>query len=161
MATEHTDGKGWRDARAAKPQAGRAAPFEGDGPAPRRARRAKGARQALAEPVVVVAAPPLAAAVEAALKEITTMPAAALHRAAALAWATRAVACYRVCLGKADLQEGLSYFYLGEHYREAALGHAALGEGWQPLHEEVDGAMAMDREDASAAMRRRSAAATP
>lgn len=98
--------------------------------------------------------------VEAALQEITTTPAATLHREAAHAWAARALACYRVCLGKVDLQEGLSYLYLGEHYREAALAHAAMGEAWQPLFAEIDEAMAKDRQLAFASMRGRSPVAT-
>ena len=99
--------------------------------------------------------------VEAALKEITLVPAATIHRTAAYAWASRAVASYRVCAGKAAVQEGLSYLYLGEHYREAALAHASMGEAWQPLFAEIDQAMAEERTRAFASMRGRSPVATP
>jgi len=102
--------------------------------------------------------PAPAFAVNDALQEITSTPAVALHRNAAHAWAARAVACYRVCLGKVDLQEGLSYLYLGEHYRETALAHAGFGEAWHPLSSEVDAVMSADRNEASDAMRRRSLA---
>jgi len=95
---------------------------------------------------------------EDALQEITTVAAAALHRSAAHSWAARAVACYRVCMAKTDHQQGLSYLYLGEHYREAALAHAAFGEAWRPMRGEVEAIMDADREAASAAMRQRSLA---
>lgn len=101
---------------------------------------------------------PPVASVEKALGEITTIAAAALHRAAAHTWAARAVACYRVCLAKADLQQGLSYLYLGEHYREAALAHAGFGEAWRPLQAEIEAVMDADRADAGTAMRHRSLA---
>ncbi len=94
--------------------------------------------------------------VEKAIEEITNVPAATIHRTAALTWAARAVASYQVCLTKPELQECLSFFYLGEHYREAALAHAAMGDEWQPLHAEIDTAMEGDRGTAYAAMRRRS-----
>lgn len=97
--------------------------------------------------------------VEAAMEEIARVPAAAIHRVAAYAWASRAIAGYRVCLGHGVLQEGLTYLYLGEHYREAALAHAAMGEAWQPLYSEIDRAMAKDRAQAFASMRHRSAEA--
>lgn len=118
-------------------------------------KRASGSRQVLQSPQVPMLD------VEAALKEITLVPAATIHRTAAFAWASRAVAGYRVCAGKASVQEGLSYLYLGEHYREAALAHASMGEAWQPLFTEIDGAMADDRARAFASMRGRSPVATP
>jgi hypothetical protein len=95
-----------------------------------------------------------------ALDEITRVPAADIHRAAAYSWASRAIAGYRVCAGKLDVQEGLSYLYLGEHYREAALAHAAMGEAWKPLYEEIDAAMATDRAKAFESMRNRAPVAT-
>ena len=95
---------------------------------------------------------------EEALREITTVAAASLHRHAAHTWAARAVACYRVCMAKADQQQGLSYLYLGEHYREAALAHASFGEAWRPLRNEVEALMDADRESASNLMRQRSLA---
>jgi hypothetical protein len=110
-------------------------------------------RQALADQVPMLD-------VDTAMKEITQVPAATIHRTAAFAWASRAVAGYRVCAKKVAVQEGLSYLYLGEHYREAALAHAAMGEAWQPLFEEIDAAMAEDRARAFASMRDRSPAAT-
>jgi hypothetical protein len=110
-------------------------------------------QQTLAEPVLMID-------VEAALEEITRIPAATIHRAAAFTWASRAIAGYRICAGKNAIQEGLSYLYLGEHYREAALAHAAMGEAWQPLFAEIDEAMAKDRQRAFASMRGRSPVAT-
>jgi hypothetical protein len=98
--------------------------------------------------------------VDAAMKEITKVSAATIHRTAAFAWASRAIASYRVCARKLDVQEGLSYLYLGEHYREAALAHAAMGEAWQPLFNEIDEAMAKDRALAFEGMRGRSPVAT-
>lgn len=98
--------------------------------------------------------------VEAALLEITRVPAATIHRAAAFTWASRAIAGYRVCSTKAVIQEGLSYLYLGEHYREAALAHAAMGEAWQPLFQEIEQAMSEDRARAFASMRGRAPVAT-
>lgn len=94
--------------------------------------------------------------VEGALTEITLVPAATIHRTAAYQWASRAIACYRVCAGKSDLQQGLSFLYLGEHYREAALAHAAMGDAWQPLLREVEDVVSDDRGRAFDAMRRRS-----
>lgn len=98
--------------------------------------------------------------IEAAMKEITLVPAATIHRDAAFTWASRAIAAYRVCARKQAVQEGLSYLYLGEHYREAALAHAAMGEAWQPLFAEIDEAMAKDRASAFTSMRGRSPVAT-
>lgn len=98
--------------------------------------------------------------VAAALDEITHVPAADIHRTAAYAWASRAIAGYRVCAGKLDVQEGLSYLYLGEHYREAALAHAAMGEAWQPLFAEIEAAMDKDRAHAFETMRNHAPAAT-
>lgn len=98
--------------------------------------------------------------VDQAMEEITKVPAATIHRTAAFAWASRAIAGYRVCASKVAVQEGLSYLYLGEHYREAALAHAAMGEAWQPLFAEIDDAMAEDRARAFASMRGRSPVAT-
>ena len=98
--------------------------------------------------------------VEGAMDEITKVPAATIHRTAAFAWASRAIAGYRVCASKVAVQEGLSYLYLGEHYREAALAHAAMGEAWQPLFAEIDEAMSEDRARAFASMRGRSPVAT-
>jgi hypothetical protein len=148
------------------------APFEMDPPSPvdraapaspqrgqaKRARRrpAQMAPQSMAAP----AEPVPMLDVEAALKEITTVSAATIHRTAAFAWASRAIASYRVCARKLDVQEGLSYLYLGEHYREAALAHAAMGEAWQPLFNEIDEAMAKDRALAFEGMRGRSPVAT-
>lgn len=94
-----------------------------------------------------------------AMAEIVHVPAATIHRTAAYAWASRAIAGYRVCAGHEVLQEGLTYLYLGEHYREAALAHASMGEAWQPLYAEIDRAMAPDRAEAFASMRQRSAEA--
>lgn len=156
---DHSDGARWREARAHKPEpvaqviAEPAVP-----PAAPRTRRGK-ARDGSTTMVAQVPA----LAVAEALREITSIPAVTLHHGAACVWAARAIACYRVCLGKADLQEGLSYLYLGEHYREAALAHARLGEAWQPMLEDVDALMAPDRAAASAAMQSRSLppAATP
>lgn len=110
-------------------------------------------KQTLADPVLMID-------VETALEEITRIPAATIHRAAAFTWASRAIAGYRVCAGRRAIQEGLSYLYLGEHYREAALAHAAMGEAWQPLFAEIDEAMAKDRQRAFASMRGRSPVAT-
>ncbi|MEA3165705.1 MAG: hypothetical protein QOJ26_571 [Thermoplasmata archaeon] len=104
---------------------------------------------------------PLMLDIDAAMKEIAHVPAATIHRTAAYLWAGRAIAGYRICAAKAALQEGLSYLYLGEHYREAALAHAAMGEAWQPLYAEIDDAMAQDRGRAFNVMRRRSSEATP
>ena len=143
---DHSDGPAWRKARANKPAVPLALEAEPHAADPMAKRR-----RAPTDPVPVVS-------VEAALGEITTVAAAALHRQAAHVWAARAVACYRVCLAKADLQEGLSYLYLGEHYREAALAHAAFGEAWRPLQEEVEAVMDGDRAGASGAMRQRSLA---
>ncbi|MHB1261126.1 MAG: hypothetical protein ACYC2H_05360 [Thermoplasmatota archaeon] len=98
--------------------------------------------------------------VDKAMKEITRIPAATIHREAAFDWASRAIAGYRVCAGKTEVQEGLSYLYLGEHYREAALAHAAMGEAWQPLFDEIQDAMAEDRTRAFASLRGRSSGAT-
>lgn len=122
------------------------------------AQRSRGApsstsRQTLAEPVPMLD-------VDGAMEEITQVPAATIHRTAAFAWASRAIAGYRVCASKVAVQEGLSYLYLGEHYREAALAHAAMGEAWQPLFGEIDEAMAEDRARAFASMRGRSPVAT-
>jgi hypothetical protein len=136
-------------------RAGPAAPRRGQA---KRARRhpAQMAPQSMAEP----AEPVPMLDVEAAMKEITKVSAAAIHRTAAFAWASRAIASYRVCARKLDVQEGLSYLYLGEHYREAALAHAAMGEAWQPLFNEIDEAMAKDRALAFDGMRGRSPVAT-
>ncbi len=151
MAADHSDGQSWRETRAHKDSqsepAAIAAPMLEAPPK----RRRKRSRQDLVEP-----APELH--IEEALQEISTVPAMHLHRAAAYYWAARAVACYRVCLGKAEVQEGLSYLYLGEHYREAALAHAALGEAWGPMYEEVVAVMDLDRREASVALQRRSLA---
>lgn len=157
MVAQHSDASdSWRSTRPGKAFSGEA-PTAPGGEGRRRERRGKAPTLALAQPGADVGA--IAAltdgAVAAALQEITTVPAATLHHGAALAWATRAVACYRVCLGKRDVPEGLSYLYLGEHYREAALGEAALGEAWRPMYLEVAAVMARDREDASVAMQRR------
>lgn len=151
---DHSDGQSWRQGRAHKPDAPAAPKSQAREEKPGRKKRQ---HLAMVDPAPVFA-------VGSALKEITTIPAAALHRSAAHAWAARAVACYRVCLGKVDLQEGLSYLYLGEHYRETALTHAGFGEAWRPMHAEVEDVMEADRLEASTAMRRRSAAnpsATP
>jgi len=145
---DHSDGQSWRASRAHKPDVPDAPLYQALEGKPLRKKRQ---RLALADPAPVFA-------VDSALKEITTIPAVALHRSAAHAWAARAVACYRVCLGKVDLQEGLSYLYLGEHYREVALAHAGFGDAWRPLHAEVESVMAADRLEASTAMRRRSVA---
>lgn len=142
------DGQAPRASRALKPDAPQAPLYRA---LEEKQVRKKRQRLAMADPVPVFA-------VDAALKEITTAPAVSLHRRAAHVWAARAVACYRVCLGKVDLQEGLSYLYLGEHYREVALAHAGFGDAWRPLHAEVEAVMAADRIEASAAMRRRSLA---
>lgn len=146
--TDHSDGQSWREARAHKPDAPEAALHRAVEKKPARKGRQ---RLAMADPAPVFA-------VEAALAEITTTPAVELHRNAAHAWAARALACYRVCLGKVDLQEGLSYLYLGEHYREAALAHAGFADAWRPLQAEVEAVMDADRREAAAAMRRRSVA---
>lgn len=117
-------------------------------------------RQALAPPTA--RGPPPEAPmldVAGAMAEILHVPAASIHRAAAYAWASRAIAGYRVCAGHEILQNGLTYLYLGEHYREAALAHASMGEAWQPLYAEIDQAMAADRAEAFASMRQRSAEA--
>lgn len=153
---EHSNGVAWRTGRARKPKplaAARALALEAK-PAGRSAGR------------VAKRSPPpersaIPASVAKALVEITTVAAVSLHREAAHAWAARAVACYRVCLGKADLQEGLSYLYLGEHYREAALAHAAFGEAWRPLQPEIRAVMDADRTAAGDAMRQRSLADPP
>ncbi|MFA5944956.1 MAG: hypothetical protein WC876_10885 [Candidatus Thermoplasmatota archaeon] len=110
-------------------------------------------RQVLEEPASMLD-------VNKAMKEITRVPAATIHRTAAYAWASRAIAGYRVCAAKTAVQEGLSYLYLGEHYREAALAHAAMGEAWQPLFAEIEQAMAEDRTRAFASLRGRSSGAT-
>lgn len=143
------------DVRRAAVPAGAARQAQATMPAKGRKRAASAARQVLEQPQVPMLD------VEAALKEITLVPAATIHRTAAFAWASRAIAGYRVCAGKAAVQEGLSYLYLGEHYREAALAHASMGEAWQPLFAEIDGAMAEDRTRAFASMRGRSPVATP
>ena len=125
----------------------------GGGQAQKRRAPSQTSRQTLAEPMLMLD-------VEAAMKEIIKVPAATIHRTAAFAWASRAIAGYRVCASKAAVQEGLSYLYLGEHYREAALAHAAMGEAWQPLFTEIDEAMAEDRARAFGSMRGRSPVAT-
>lgn len=124
-------------------------------PPRQKARRSQAAagQQMMAEPAPMLD-------VEEAMKEIVKVPAATIHRTAAFAWASRAIAGYRVCASKAAVQEGLSYLYLGEHYREAALAHAAMGEAWQPLFAEIDEAMSEDRARAFASMRGRSPVAT-
>lgn len=154
---DHSAGSSWRQARTHKPEpmaetvvASQALQAE----APRAA-RSKTAR----EPTIV--AHTVTLAVTDALREITSIPALTLHHNAACTWAARAIACYRVCLGKAELQEGLSYLYLGEHYREAALAHAQFGEAWQPMFDEIDALMAQDRAAASAAMQSRSVPVRP
>lgn len=173
MDTDPKPADRWRNARAEKapaapakpPSPGRApaskipdaapGPGPAQGPGKARARKVPGwSGQLLVPPQVPMLD------VEAALKEITLVPAATIHRAAAFAWASRAIAGYRVCAGKQAVQEGLSYLYLGEHYREAALAHAAMGEAWQPLFAEIDEAMAKDRQLAFASMRGRSPVAT-
>jgi len=98
--------------------------------------------------------------VDRAMDEITRIPAAVIHRDAAFAWASRAIAGYRVCSAKNSIEEGLSYLYLGEHYREAALAHAAMGEVWEFLFTEIDDAMAGEREQAFASIRALSSGAT-
>ena len=145
MAESTTAGRP-RDARPRKP-AVRDPPPSAMLEPPSRAERAKGG--AALDPRLP------ALPIEAALREISTVPAVDLHRTAACVWAARAVACYRVCLGKSDLQEGLSYLYLGEHYREAALAHAALGEAWRPLYDEVEALMDEDRAAAARALQAR------
>lgn len=150
----------WREAREHKPAPTQMADLSSkqasvplEKPASGSTARGKGRRK---EPVP--GAPMLDVA--GALDEITRVPAAEIHRTAAYSWASRAIAGYRVCAGKLDVQEGLSYLYLGEHYREAALAHAAMGEAWQPLFEEIDAAMATDRAKAFESMRNRAPAAT-
>lgn len=174
MEPDPTPGQRWRDARAHKMPAPpgpdhvqpssdvrhmavpTGAALQGQATMPAKGRKRSGqARQVLQLPKVPMLD------VEAALKEITLVPAATIHRTAAFAWASRAIAGYRVCAAKAAVQEGLSYLYLGEHYREAALAHASMGEAWQPLFAEIDGAMADDRARAFASMRGRSPVATP
>jgi hypothetical protein len=98
--------------------------------------------------------------VDKAMEEITRVPAAVIHRDAAYAWASRAIASYRVSMGKSSMEEGLSYLYLGEHYREAALAHATMGEVWEFLFTEIIDAMAMEREQAFANVRTLSSGAT-
>jgi hypothetical protein len=149
----------WREARLHKPaQVARPADQELASPAPSHALpvektpRAKRRGATGVEPTMLD--------VEAALEEITRVPAAGIHRTAAYAWASRAIAGYRVCAGKLDVQEGLSYLYLGEHYREAALAHAAMGEAWQPLFAEIEAAMDKDRAHAFETMRSHAPAAT-
>ncbi|MEK6976222.1 MAG: hypothetical protein AABY18_07760 [Candidatus Thermoplasmatota archaeon] len=162
MAADHSAGDAWRDARAHKGVATEPGPsFEAVEPGHRG--RTRQPKRSEPQQALAMAAPTPPLAVDEALKEIATVPPATLHRAAGFAWATRAIACYRACLGKRDLQEALSYLYLGEHYREAALAHAALGEAWEPMYAQVDAAMAQDREEASSMTRRRSplSAATP
>jgi len=147
-----------RDSDAEAPGPSKAKPVKAPGPKGRsqqqRSRRGapQGSRQMLQGGIMID--------VEQAMEEITKVPAATIHRTAAFAWASRAIAGYRVCASKVAVQEGLSYLYLGEHYREAALAHAAMGEAWQPLFAEIDDAMADDRARAFASMRGRSPAAT-
>lgn len=145
---DHSDGSNWREARAHKAE-------------PTTQVHERRGKAAAGSTTMVAQTPTLA--VTEALREITSIPAVTLHHNAACIWAARAIACYRVCLGKADLQEGLSYLYLGEHYREAALAHAQFGEAWQPMAEDVNVLMAPDRAAASAALQGRSLApaATP
>lgn len=131
-------------ARAGKMQSGK-------GPGSRRS--GAQTRQTMEEPTPMLD-------VDGAMEEITRVPAATIHRAAAFAWASRAIAGYRVCSAKAVMQEGLSYLYLGEHYREAALAHATMGDAWEPLFTEIEQAMAKDRKRAFASMRGHLPAAT-
>ena len=119
----------------------------------RQRRRTHDAQMATAATAEAVAA----LDVEQAMAEILGTPAAAIHRTAAFTWGARAVASYRVCVRKAAFQDCLSYFYLGEHYREAALAHAAMGEDWQPLYAEIDRAMEADRREAARLVRTLSA----
>lgn len=150
---EHDPGVAWRTARGRKPKTlapGRTLALETKHASRAAGRGAKRTQSA--------ARPPIPASVQKALVEITTVAAVSMHREAAHEWAARAVACYRVCLAKADLQEGLSYLYLGEHYREAALAHAAFGEAWRPLQPEIRAVMDADRAAAGDAMRQRSLA---
>lgn len=86
--------------------------------------------------------------VQEALAEIKAVPPAMIHRASALRWSARAIASYRICAESKDHEDRLCYLYLGEHYREAALAHAAMGEPWEPLYAAIDDAMQMDRSNA-------------
>lgn len=149
----------WREARLHKPETvfkpgdqELADPVQAPAPAAAKKPRGKAGKPAAEGPVMLDVA--------AALEEITRVPAAEIHRAAAYAWASRAIAGYRVCADKVDVQEGLSYLYLGEHYREAALAHAAMGEAWQPLFAEIESAMDKDRARAFEGMRNKAPAAT-
>jgi|SRR5688572_5402563 len=80
-----------------------------------------------------------------AMQEVTAIPPALLHRTAAFTWASRAIASFRLCSTAEDLERCMKCFYLGEHYREAALAHAAMGEDWQGLYDEIDRAVKLDR----------------
>jgi hypothetical protein len=163
MNPQPNEGQRWRESRAGKVQTDRPTgpkpadqrmagqdqvPLAGEGqpgPSPRvgSQKRAKKAEETHL-------------AIDKAIEEVTRIPAAIIHRNAAFTWAARAIACYRVSAGQAVLENALSYLYLGEHYREAALAHAAMGEGWQPLYAEIDDAMANDRAGSFASVRRRS-----
>lgn len=80
-----------------------------------------------------------------AMEEIMRVPSSAIHRDSALAWGARAAASYQVCATASTLDDAFHFLYLGEHYREAALAHAALGEEWELLYAEIDDTMAQDR----------------
>jgi hypothetical protein len=158
----------WRESRPRKPSEerppteappGRPVEANSVGPVQQQAKPSSRKRSGTSRQVLVDPQVPMLD-VAAALKEITQVPAATIHRAAAFTWASRAIAGYRVCAGKRAIQEGLSYLYLGEHYREAALAHAAMGEAWQPLFAEIDEAMAKDRQRAFTSMRGRAPVAT-
>lgn len=88
-----------------------------------------------------------------AMEEVRNIPPAIIHRASAFKWSARAIASYRVCAVSEVQEDRLRYLYLGEHYREAALAHAAMGEQWEPLYMEVDRVMTEDRYRALEAVR--------
>ena len=98
--------------------------------------------------------------VKKAMEEITAIPPALLHRTSAFTWASRSIASFRLCSTAADLERCMKCFYLGEHYREAALAHAAMGEDWQGLYDEIDRAVKLDRALAFQAMDARWASAS-
>lgn len=140
--TDHASGSP-EPASAPIRQAAKAAPsplqMSATGPLRRRAKRAP---QTTAQPQSNA---PSVLDIAQAVEEIKTVPPATIHRAAAFTWSARAIACYRVCAAAEAQEDRLRYLYLGEHYREAALAHAAMGEQWEPLYAEIDRAMTQDR----------------
>lgn len=76
--------------------------------------------------------------VEKALKELESTTMAEIEHTTALTWGARAVASFQMCSRAGDWESRFRHFCEGENYRQEALEHAAMGDGWQSLLPALD-----------------------